>query len=56
MKIEINCPHGEYKDGMKIHCKITGRWCGNQYFKQCKGWWTLNDRAKDCPLRNRSFE
>ena len=51
MVVKISCPHGEYRTGMRIFCKKAGDWCGNQYFKRCKGWWALNERAAACPLR-----
>ena len=50
MKLTLDCPNGEYRDG-KIFCTKVNGWCGNQYFKRCKGWWVLNDRAKACPVR-----
>jgi len=51
MKIPLSCPQAEYKEGMRIWCKAAGNWCGNQYFKRCKGWWALNERAAACPLK-----
>lgn len=51
MRVTLTCPHARYGDGMKINCTKAGARCGNQYYKQCKGWWVLNDRAGDCPLR-----
>lgn len=51
MKIRIDCPNGEYRDGMKIYCRKLKDWCGHQYFKRCKGWWTLTETAERCPVR-----
>lgn len=51
MEVNLSCPHGEYRDGMKIWCRKVGGWCGNAYFKRCKGWWALTDQAARCPLR-----
>ena len=51
MKLTLDCPHAEYRDGMRIFCKKLGSWCGNQRFKNCKGWWVLNDAAARCPKR-----
>lgn len=51
MEVKLECPHGEYRDGMRIFCKKADNYCGNQYFKRCKGWWALNDNARKCPLR-----
>lgn len=51
MKIPLSCPQAVYKEGMRIWCRAAEGWCGNQYFKRCKGWWVLNDRAGLCPLK-----
>lgn len=51
MVVKISCPHGEYRAGMRIFCKKANTWCGNQYYKRCKGWWALNEHAENCPLR-----
>lgn len=53
MKLNIDCPHGEYGHMMRIYCKKTGNLCGNQRFKNCKGWWVLTDNAYKCPLREK---
>lgn len=53
MKIPLSCPHASYKTGMRIWCAKTGNWCGNQYFKACKGWWALTERAALCPIRKK---
>lgn len=53
MKIPLSCPHASYRSGMRIWCAKTGSWCGNQYFKQCKGWWALTERAALCPIRKK---
>lgn len=51
MKIALSCPHAEYRDGMRVFCTRGGTYCGNQYFKACKGWWALTANAARCPLR-----
>lgn len=51
MNVPIECPHGEYRDGMRIFCKKADNYCGHQYFKRCKGWWALTNTAAACPLR-----
>lgn len=51
MKIELKCPHAYHGEGMKVYCRKLNDLCGNQYFKRCKGWWTLTDNASRCPLR-----
>lgn len=51
MKVDLECPHAEYRDGMKVYCRKVENWCGNAYFKTCKGWWALTPRAAQCPLR-----
>lgn len=51
MKVPLECPQAEYRAGMQIYCKARGDWCGNVYFKRCKGWWALTDSAARCPLR-----
>jgi len=52
MKIPaLACPHAEYRDEMRIYCKAAETYCGNVYFKSCKGWWVLTDNAGRCPLR-----
>ena len=53
MKVPIGCPEGEYRAAMRIWCRKAKGWCGNQFFKRCKGWWALNERAAACPLRRR---
>lgn len=50
MTVKIECPNGSYDQKMKIKCSKAG-YCGNQYFKRCKGWWALTENAKRCPLR-----
>ena len=51
MKLSIACPHGKYENGtMRIMCD-KGDYCGNVYFKRCKGVWVLNENAARCPLR-----
>ena len=51
MKLTLDCPHAEYRDEMRIYCTVAADYCGNQYFKACRGWWALTDRARRCPLR-----
>ena len=51
MKVTINCPNGRYIDGMKIWCDKAGNYCAFQYFKNCKGWWALTEKADGCLLR-----
>ena len=47
----LSCPHAEYRDGMRIYSNKADAYCGNQYFKTCKGWWALTDKAGRCPVR-----
>ena len=52
MKIKLECPHASYGAGMKIRCaKLDGGLCPHQYFRSCKGWWALTDRARECPMK-----
>lgn len=51
MKLKLNCPQAEYRSGMRIFCRKTGDLCGNQYFKRCKGWWALTEKADRCPIK-----
>lgn len=51
MNVSLSCPQAVYKADMRIWCTKAEGWCGNQYFKRCKGWWVLNDEAGRCPLR-----
>ncbi len=51
MKLKLSCPQAEYRSGMRIFCRKTGDLCGNQYFKRCKGWWALTEKADRCPKR-----
>ena len=51
MKLQLSCPHGEYRERLRIYCKKTGDLCGNQYFKRCKGWWALTENAARCPIK-----
>lgn len=53
MKLTIDCPHGQYRDKMRIYCTKIDGWCGNVYYKSCKGWWVLNEAASKCPIRKR---
>ena len=54
MKPVLTCPHARYIAEMRIYCDAAGDLCGNQYYKQCKGWWALNPNADRCPVRRRS--
>lgn len=56
MKVPLSCPHAVYKSGMRIWCTKAEGWCGNQYFKRCKGWWVLNERAAACPVKTMKKE
>lgn len=56
MKVEIECKNGVYREGMKIWCKALNYWCGNQRFKNCKGWWVLTDNASRCPKRKENSD
>ena len=51
MRVTLECPMAEYRAGMKIYCKKTNSFCGNAFYKRCKGWWALTEKAKRCPLR-----
>lgn len=51
MNLDLDCPQAEYREGMRIYCKKAGNYCGNAFFKRCKGWWALNEHAARCPLR-----
>lgn len=51
MKIKLTCPWAKHDDKMRIICIKRGGLCGNQYFRSCKGWWALTDRAAECPVR-----
>lgn len=51
MRLTLECPHGEYVEGLKINCDKTGGRCAHQYYRKCKGWWVLSDAAGRCPLR-----
>lgn len=51
MNIPLECPFAAYGEKMRIICRKNNSFCGNVYFKRCKGWWVQNDAAKLCPLR-----
>lgn len=51
MNVPLECPNAEYREHMRIFCRAKNDWCGNQYFKRCKGWWALTDAAPKCPAR-----
>lgn len=48
---KLECPRAKYESGMRIRCTATGDYCGNVYWKSCKGWWALTANAARCPLR-----
>lgn len=50
-RLELSCPCASYRDDMRIVCGKTLSYCGHAYFKRCKGWWALTDKAARCPLR-----
>jgi len=56
MKITLDCPNAYHGTGMRVYCRSTNGLCGNQYFKSCKGWWTLTEAAKKCPIRGKSIQ
>ena len=47
----LTCPHAAYRSGMRIWCSRSEDYCGNVYWKACKGWWALTANADRCPLR-----
>lgn len=51
MKIKLECPNAEYRQGMRIFCKADGGPCGHVYYRMCKGWWALSDGARKCTRR-----
>lgn len=48
---KLTCPHAKYREEMRIYCEKADTYCGNAFFKRCKGWWALNKNADRCPLR-----
>ena len=56
MKLTLSCPLAKYDGQMRIICTKRGYYCGNSYFKRCKGWWVLTESAGQCPLREESNE
>lgn len=46
----LQCPHARYVDGMRVFCTLANDYCGNAYYKRCKGWWALTPRWPMCPL------
>lgn len=54
MKVPLECPQAEYRQGMQIWCKKLGGLCAHVYFKRCKGWWVLSDQAARCPVRKKA--
>ena len=52
----LTCPHARYIEGMRIYCDAANGLCGNVFYKQCKGWWALNENAERCPLRRRDHD
>lgn len=55
MKIKLDCANAYHGTGMRVYCRVTNGLCGNQFFKSCKGWWTLTEAAKKCPIRGKSI-
>lgn len=52
MKIQLDCPHASHEPKtMRVKCGKIGGYCAHQYYKRCKGWWTLTDQARDCPVK-----
>ncbi len=52
----LSCPQAAARSGEPIRCEKTGNPCGFQYFKRCKGWWTMSDNAAGCRLRKEEEE
>ena len=48
---KLSCPHAVYREEMRIFCLKMNDYCGNCYYKRCKGWWVLTDKAAACPIR-----
>lgn len=55
MKVPLECPQAEYRQGMQIWCRKLGNLCAHVYFKRCKGWWVLSDQAARCPVRKDDY-
>lgn len=53
MTPKLECPRAKYESGMRIRCTASGDYCGNVYWKSCKGWWALTAGAARCPMRGR---
>ena len=51
MKINLPCRYAKHDKQMKVRCEKTGNYCAFQYYKRCKGWWTLSDGAAGCLAR-----
>ena len=52
MKIKLNCPYAKHESGtMRVMCQKINGYCAHQYYKRCKGWWTLTEQAARCPLK-----
>ena len=47
----LSCPNAKYVSGMRIYCEKQGEYCGNVFYKSCKGWWALTANAARCPVR-----
>ena len=47
----LSCPNAKYVSGMRIYCEKQGEYCGNVFYKSCKGWWALTANAARCPIR-----
>lgn len=52
-KPTLDCPYASYTAEMRVFCSKAKGLCGNQYFKTCKGWWTLTEAAADCPVKEK---
>lgn len=48
---DLSCPHAEGTVGKPIGCRKSGMPCGFQYYRKCRGWWTLSENAGGCRLR-----
>ena len=51
MTPRLTCPNARYVDGMRVYCDKIKGFCGNVFFKACRGWWALNANAARCPIR-----
>lgn len=51
MTLKLNCPNAVYREEMRIFCRAVNDYCAHCYYKRCKGWWVLTDKAAACPIR-----